>query len=191
MAGGAMNMLLESPANELFGVNPDDLEAAISRARDRLAWVMARPAEERMSLMQSDTTYDAAVIVHLSERLRVEGPAIQVAPGDLQLGPLELSSARFFVRWHGEYVTQTKTQFKIIRLLASQPGIAVTYSELYRCHRPEGFRAGNGETGFHVNVRTFIKRIRKAFEAVDPSFDEIVNQTGVGYIWRAPRRDGR
>ena len=47
----------------------------------------------------------------------------------------------------------------------------------------EGFAAGNGEVGFRVNVRSFIKRIRQKFRDADDGFVQIENYPGFGYRW--------
>ena len=52
------------------------------------------------------------------------------------------------------------------------------------------FMAGFGTDGYLVNVRSAMKRIRKKFLALDPSFAEIENFAAVGYAWRTPAGDG-
>lgn len=37
--------------------------------------------------------------------------------------------------------------------------------------------------GYRVNVRSFIKRIRQKFQAVDTNFAQIENYLGFGYRW--------
>ena len=49
--------------------------------------------------------------------------------------------------------------------------------------RGKGFIAGWGEEGYRVNVRSFIKRIRQKFRAIDDAFDCIKNYSGYGYYW--------
>jgi two-component system, OmpR family, response regulator ChvI len=50
----------------------------------------------------------------------------------------------------------------------------------------EGFIAGAGEEGYRLNVRSTIKRIRKKFLKLDPTFNEIGTFAAVGYAWHAP-----
>jgi two-component system response regulator ChvI len=35
-------------------------------------------------------------------------------------------------------------------------------------------------------VRSAIRRIRKKFRSIDPTFDEIANYNGFGYCWKKP-----
>ena len=85
--------------------------------------------------------------------------------------------------WKGKAVGLTATEFMIADYLASRAGHDVRYRELYDVVRGEGFIAGSGEAGYRVNVRTFIKRIRQKFLAVDPEFAQIENYLGFGYRW--------
>jgi two-component system response regulator ChvI len=43
--------------------------------------------------------------------------------------------------------------------------------------------AGQGIDGHRTTIRSFIKRIRKKFRAVHPTFDQIQNYPGFGYRW--------
>ena len=48
----------------------------------------------------------------------------------------------------------------------------------------EGFIAGHGELGYRTNVRSTIKRVRKKFCKIDPTFSEIETSPTLGYRWR-------
>jgi two-component system response regulator ChvI len=103
----------------------------------------------------------------------------------LQQGLLTL---RFDTRravWAGRSVDLTLTEFKILTLLAEQAGRDIGYREIYDLVHGKDFIAGHGSEGYRANVRTFIKRIRKKFRDVDPSFDHIENYAGFGYRWTA------
>ncbi len=103
----------------------------------------------------------------------------------LQLGLLTL---RFDTRravWADRTVDLTLTEFKILTLLAEQAGEDIGYREIYDLVHGKDFVAGHGSQGYRANVRTFIKRIRKKFRDVDPSFDHIENYAGFGYRWTA------
>lgn len=97
---------------------------------------------------------------------------------------LELHRDSKQVLWKGKAVGLTATEFMIVDYLTSRAGHDVQYRELYDLVRGEGFVAGSGEAGYRVNVRTFIKRIRQKFLAVDPQFAQIENYLGFGYRWR-------
>jgi len=53
-------------------------------------------------------------------------------------------------------------------------------------HYP-GFAAGSGALGFTTNVRSLVKRIRRKFVAIAPSFSAIKNVHQVGYRWLDPQ----
>ena len=99
----------------------------------------------------------------------------------LHLGPLELRFDINRARWSGTPIPLTLTEFKIIALLALRAGEAVSYREIYDLVHGKGFTAGHGDEGYHVNVRTMIKRIRKNLRDVDPGHEHIQNYVGVGY----------
>lgn len=105
--------------------------------------------------------------------------AIPVAP---PIPDIEITPDRT-IKWRGRTVKMSLSHVAIVEMLISRPGENVSYDDLYTCIRPKGFHAGAGDTGWHINVRGAMKRIRTAFLAVDPSFDRIENYSGYGYQW--------
>ena len=103
----------------------------------------------------------------------------------LQLGRLTLRFDISRAVWAGRILDLTLTEFKILTLLAEKAGQDVGYREIYDLVHGKNFAAGHGSEGYRANVRTFIKRIRKKFRDVDPSFDHIENYAGFGYRWTA------
>jgi hypothetical protein len=79
-------------------------------------------------------------------------------------------------------------EYRIVHLLATNAGRYITYRSIYDRLTYEGFIGGVGNTGYRVNVRSAIKRIRNKFRACDPTFDEIENYTAFGYCWADPWR---
>jgi two-component system response regulator ChvI len=98
-------------------------------------------------------------------------------------GQLELRRDLMCASWKNTAVGLTATEFKIVDHLATRAGRDVRYRELYDLVRGEGFIVGSGETGYRVNVRTFIKRIRRKFQIIDAEFAQIENYLGFGYRW--------
>jgi DNA-binding response OmpR family regulator len=172
---------------EVDGMTAEMIEAAIQRAQDRIAWVSSRPSAERERLIAAVETRDALVLMHLAKVPADETPAATVIFGkDIIVGDLQITEdAR--VLWKGRMVRMSFGKVKMLRRLASQPGMTVPYLDLLHTFRPVGFCAGNGELGWQANIRTFIKHIRTGFAQVDPGFNEIGNYPGVGYFWRGPR----
>jgi two-component system, OmpR family, response regulator ChvI len=95
---------------------------------------------------------------------------------------LQRSAGRAF--WNGVDAGLTIGEYRIIDLLASNPGQHFTYRAIYDRLRHEGFVAGDGPRGHWANVRSAIKRLRSKFRALDHTFDEIENYAGFGYRWR-------
>jgi len=105
--------------------------------------------------------------------------------GQLRLDALELRFDIFRAFWHGREVGLTLTEFNIVARLARTAGEDVSYREIYDLVHGKDFLAGKGARGYHGNVRTFIKRIRKKFRAIASEFEHIRNYAGFGYRWVA------
>jgi two-component system, OmpR family, response regulator ChvI len=96
-----------------------------------------------------------------------------------RVGSLELDPQRFTVRWKGNPIDLTVTEFMMLQALVRHPGHVKTRRQLTR----EGYPHDN-----YVSERTIdshVKRIRKKFEAVDPQFDRIDTVYGMGYRYQA------
>jgi two-component system response regulator ChvI len=121
--------------------------------------------------------------------LIVEAQKPLADPGHLRasqfrLGGLEL---RFDINrafWRGQVIDLTLTEFRMVSRLAMKPGEDVSYRELYDIVHGKDFVAGYGSDGYRTNVRTFIKRIRKKFRAVEDGFGCIENYASFGYRWK-------
>jgi two-component system response regulator ChvI len=110
-------------------------------------------------------------------------PSQQHAPAQLRLGQLELRLDTNRALWRGSAIDLTLTEFRMLSRLALKAGEDVSYRELYDLVHGKDFQAGSGAEGYRVNVRTFMKRIRKKLRDIDPSFEEIHNYAGFGYRW--------
>ncbi len=95
---------------------------------------------------------------------------------------LELRDQRAY--WRGQRVELTLRDLALVRLLFTADGRDVSYRQCYDVTRGKNFVAGHGADGFRANVISFIKRIRKKFKDVDPSFNAIENYPSFGYRWR-------
>lgn len=88
---------------------------------------------------------------------------------------LELEAERMCVRWRGETVPLTVTEFYIVQALARRPGHVKSRDQLM----DEGQMVVDGPT-----ITSHVKRIRKKFLALDERFDEIDTVYGLGYRWK-------
>ena len=96
----------------------------------------------------------------------------------LRVGSLELDPQRFIVRWKGQPIDLTVTEFLMLQALVRHPGHVKTRQQLTR----DGYPHDN-----YVSERTIdshVKRIRKKFEAIDPQFDRIDTVYGLGYRYQ-------
>jgi two-component system, OmpR family, response regulator ChvI len=110
-------------------------------------------------------------------------PEHQEKPQSFRVGSLELRFDIKRARWAGEPIEFTISEFHVVSHLATKLGEDVSYRELYDIVRGRGFLAGQGIDGHRTNVRSLIKRIRRKFREVHPSFDQIQNYAGFGYRW--------
>jgi len=148
--------------------------------------------------MKQEREAETAGLVHSSHRLSGLARRIQLVveavrgnpepppreePQSLRIGPLELRLDIKRARWAGQAIPLTLTEFHMISQLAAKPGEDVSYRDLYDVVHGKGFAAGYGSNGHRTNVRSFMKRIRKKFRNVEPSFDQIQNYAGFGYRW--------
>ena len=86
-----------------------------------------------------------------------------------------MDPARHKVLWDSRDVSLTVTEFLILEALAQRPGVGKSRNQLLDV-------AYNDDV--YVDDRTIdshIKRIRRKFRAVEPSFDSIETLYGVGY----------
>jgi two-component system, OmpR family, response regulator ChvI len=99
-------------------------------------------------------------------------------------GKLVLRPNAYRALWNEVDVGLTVSEYDIVHFLASNVGNYETYRAIYDLQYYEGFVAGQGNQGYRTNVRSAIKRIRKKFCKLDPTFAEIQNSTTRGYCWR-------
>ena len=94
----------------------------------------------------------------------------------LERGPLELDVKRFSVRWRGQSVPLTLTEFWMVHALAKHPGHVKSREQLMR----EAQLVVDDGT-----ITSHIKRMRRKFLATDPRFDAIDTVYGIGYRWKS------
>lgn len=90
-------------------------------------------------------------------------------------GPLELNLDRMAVSWNGQAVALTVTEIWLVHCLARRPGHVKNREQLMQ------------DANIVVDdatITSHIKRIRRKFAAVDPTFDAIESVYGLGYRWR-------
>ena len=90
----------------------------------------------------------------------------------LERGALTLDLQRFEARWRDTPVDLTVTEFWILHSLAKFPGHVKDRDAL--------MREANMLVDDHT-ITSYVKRMRRKFEAVDPRFSSIETVYGLGY----------
>lgn len=110
------------------------------------------------------------------EQFRTGGPAL---PPAIEVGKLRLDPGQMLVTYDGQPIQTTLTEFRLLAGLSSHPGRAFGRQQLLDLSR------GDDSVVVARLIDTYVRRLRRKFEQVDPTFDRIETLTGVGYRWRA------
>jgi two-component system response regulator ChvI len=95
----------------------------------------------------------------------------------LRVGRLSVDPLRLVVTWADARVALTVTELLLLQALARRPGIVKTREQLMSEAYPDRDSVSDRTIDSHI------KRIRKKFAAVDPSFVAIEGVYGAGYRW--------
>ena len=109
------------------------------------------------------------------ERSEAATNSADAEPPPLERGCLVMDPARHKVRWNGEQVSLTVTEFLILEALAQRPGVVKSRNQLLDVAYNEDVYVDDRTIDSHI------KRIRRKFRSVDPQFDAIETLYGVGY----------
>jgi len=106
------------------------------------------------------------------------GPSAQEAP--LVVGRLLLLPERVELRFAGRPIEVTLTEFRLLECLARRPGVVLSRDRLLEIVR--------GDTAVDPRiVDTYVRRLRRKFEEIDPNSNLIETVIGAGYRLREPR----
>lgn len=89
-------------------------------------------------------------------------------------GDLEIDTDRMIVRWQDQPVGLTLTEFWMVHALARYPGHVKNRQQLM-----DAAQAVLDDN----TITSHVKRIRRKFLSIDPSFDAIETVYGMGYRW--------
>jgi len=93
----------------------------------------------------------------------------------LQRGRLEMDPDRHLVKWNGNVVTLTVTEFLILEALAHRPGVVKTRNQLMDVAYQDDIYVDDRTIDSHI------KRLRRKFREVDAEFNAIDTLYGAGY----------
>jgi DNA-binding response OmpR family regulator len=109
------------------------------------------------------------------EELRGGGVARQPV---VRRGELELDAERLACTYRGEAVSLTVTEFHLLEALARRPGVVLSRAQLLAVARDDG------SVVVERIVDTYVNRLRRKLEAIEPAFASIETVVGAGYRWR-------
>ena len=95
-----------------------------------------------------------------------------------RIGDLELDLQRYTVKWKGQPLMLTVTEFMMLHALIRFPGHVKTRKALHQDGYPHDAYVSDRTIDSHI------KRVRRKFEEVDPAFDRVETVYGLGYRWR-------
>lgn len=120
------------------------------------------------------------LVARIASLLRREALRTEAAPsGDAarSVGPLTLDADRLSVCWHAQALSVTVTEYRMLDALTRRPGVVLSRGQLLEQGR------GDDSVVDGRLVDTYIRRLRRKFEALDPDFSGIETVIGAGYRW--------
>ena len=93
----------------------------------------------------------------------------------IERGRLQMDPARHHVTWGGRPISLTVTEFLLLEALAQHPGVIKSRNQLMDAAYPDDVFVDDRTVDSHI------KRMRRKFRAVDPTFSAIETLYGAGY----------
>lgn len=93
----------------------------------------------------------------------------------IERGRLQMDPARHHVTWEGRPISLTVTEFLLLEALAMHPGVIKSRNQLMDAAYPDDVFVDDRTVDSHI------KRMRRKFRAVDPTFSAIETLYGAGY----------
>jgi len=95
----------------------------------------------------------------------------------LVINELEIDEDSMSIRWQGQELSLTLTEFWLIESMARHPGHVKTYENMMQITRQSYVERNT--------INGYIRRIRNKFKEIDKDFKHIQTVFGVGYKWNA------
>jgi DNA-binding response OmpR family regulator len=119
------------------------------------------------------------LVARVSALLRRNQMLENEARPEIVVGALCIQPDQLAVRWSGHPIALTVTEFRLVGVLSSQPGVVLSRSQLMDVIR------GDDSVVEARIIDTYVRRVRRKFEAVDGDFEAIQTVIGAGYRWVA------
>lgn len=146
----------------------DELDEALGLAMGADDYI-SKPFSQRLLIAR------IRAILRRTELAQAPDAGEPEAASPIERGRLAMDPARHRVTWNGEAVTLTVTEFLILETLAQRPGIVKTRNQLMDAAYQDDIYVDDRTIDSHI------KRVRRKFRQVDPTFDAIETLYGAGY----------
>lgn len=147
----------------------DELDEALGLAMGADDYI-AKPFSQRLLIARI-----RAILRRADHGRQQEGGEAEPVPEPLLRGRLTMDPARHKVQWDGKDVTLTVTEFMILEALAQRPGVVKSRNQLMDTAYQDDIYVDDRTIDSHI------KRLRRKFREVDPTFDRIETLYGAGY----------
>jgi DNA-binding response OmpR family regulator len=118
----------------------------------------------------------ARVAALLRRQVMRAGP--QEVASLVRTGDLVLDVERLEARYKGAPLSLTLTEFRLLEALARRPGIVLSRDRILE------IILGDESVVAERIVDTYVRRLRRKLEAIDPPFAALETVIGAGYRWR-------
>lgn len=146
----------------------DELDEALGLAMGADDYI-AKPFSQRLLLAR------IRAILRRAEVSKMPDAPDQPVADPITRGRLEMDPARHRVKWNGQDVTLTVTEFLILETLAARPGVVKNRNQLMDAAYQDDVYVDDRTIDSHI------KRLRRKFREVDSDFNAIDTLYGAGY----------
>lgn len=146
----------------------DELDEALGLAMGADDYI-AKPFSQRLLLAR------IRAILRRAEVSKTPDAPDQPVADPIIRGRLEMDPARHRVKWNGQDVTLTVTEFLILETLAARPGVVKNRNQLMDAAYQDDVYVDDRTIDSHI------KRLRRKFREVDSEFNAIDTLYGAGY----------
>ncbi|BBC98792.1 MULTISPECIES: response regulator transcription factor [Sphingobium] len=146
----------------------DELDEALGLAMGADDYI-AKPFSQRLLLAR------IRAILRRAEVSKTPDAPDQPVADPIIRGRLEMDPARHRVKWNGQDVTLTVTEFLILETLAQRPGVVKNRNQLMDAAYQDDVYVDDRTIDSHI------KRLRRKFREVDSDFNAIDTLYGAGY----------
>ncbi|CAH0350213.1 MAG: response regulator transcription factor [Pseudomonadota bacterium] len=146
----------------------DELDEALGLAMGADDYI-SKPFSQRLLIAR------IRAILRRAEFARPSTESSEPAAEPIVRGRLEMDPARHRVKWKGNDVTLTVTEFLILETLAARPGVVKNRNQLMDAAYQDDVYVDDRTIDSHI------KRLRRKFREADSDFNAIDTLYGAGY----------